>query len=1272
MSQRALKLTVQPPIGGTVRSTSEQTQPPFTSHNSVNFWPIDVMTGRAVPATRPGLTSAPTPGGTVNLLARVNGSVAMKPFQSMIANINGQIYWWDDDVWVIATGATSNDVVTTRAVFAQAFLQQVFICNDTTKPLVFDYTTGATAVLVETAGMAPSDVRIAAVWQGALWLAGEIANPHILYGSRTGDAYDWDYSVPLDDTGGAFATTGENEGLLTGPITALIPQTSDTMIVSTIEGLIAMRAHPRRGGIFDPFGPAKYVLGQGAWCKGPDGTIYMITNAGFETLSPEVGAVPVLISDKLLPDELKGLDYVYEDPVINMEYDTRWNGVIITVRGEQQQAWLYDLKNGGFHAMNFAEGYPFVLMEFPPFSQLNSSGVLFGGVGYGGLAFFDRGSTEVFESTITVGPIPISDSVMTKNMISKGRFIFGRDSPKDDDTTQSILMLAVGTDGQDAINKLAIGEIDYTANLKQIKANSGIALPRVSGCYLAFVIDQIGGQFSFEGLELKLEPKGDNNVQRSEQLSVAFDPTDFGADSDFNEDDWNGYIENAPIDPICTPLTDWTHWLDLSILPVAWWAKVQFDGRDIRCTNNANDSIPIDLVHFNKTNKTGFLAIKLTQTIPARPIRVWVGNDTVGAPAKTDTYGQYNAYDSNWKAFWPDGADLDRTINVNHLTMANVGVAYLGTGTIGVQSTDYRANGNTTTASGSTTVSVPTPHPLTLIAVTQQNAPDQTVYTSLMLHGNVSNFASLQTRRLSGDLAHSRSQATTASSTGGAGGGTAISATVVYDTNFRHQVARFASATSRQALMDGAFSGTDTANGTPNATATLVVGNNAFGIGGSVFLGRIELAQVHNTSRNDCWVDYQNKMLNQSTFWGDWGDFHEINPTPGPAEPDDVACPLGIIDVVETGTWTGYARAVPDAPTGSNLPDWTHWINLAPMPASWWTAVTSTGKDIRATNDDNVFIPLDLIEFNKIANTGFAVVKLSQNTTTPQAVRLWVGNTTAVIVDPCAAYGQYAAYDEHYKGFWPTGAGNDRTQNLNHLTASGSFSAGGVTGPIGNTGTFYPEHTFSYKQRNAGLMNVNPALLSFVYKVNSLTDLSTPTALLTNSSTITSFGTLRSYHNVGHNQYFSYTSDLTKNISIHDLRNIATGQSTASRSAYLQTAHDVTDWTLIDDKIYSASAAAPLNNDSVVDSTGAGSFVAGTFKNIIIHPDLTSFGVNHGPCNFSLISLHDFSYGILGTGTTEELAARNTWHSYRYAMLNQTTFWNGWTWVASSSTLPQP
>lgn len=378
MPRQKQTLTVQPPLAGMVRRTGFQQRPEFTSYYSENFWPVDVGTGRAVTATRPGLANIAAPGTTVNGIVAVNGHATGKPFQSMLAASGGSLYWWDGTAWRYAIGAAKDAADTGRPVYGTPALQHAILCKQDSAPIDFNYVTGEAKLMAATAGAIPEDCRIAFTWEGGLWLAGAPEQPHVLNGSRTGDVYDFDFGVSNDDVGGAFTSSGDNELLLNGPITAGFSHTDDAAVISTMEGIVSFSGHPRRGGSPRLISGSTYILGQGAWAKTPGDTAYMLTPFGLMKLDPQPGAIVTPVSERLIPDELMGLPYDYENPTVAMCYDSRWKGLIIAVRGSEAQAWRYDLETGGFDKMSFEEGYPYVLFEFDPLAGEDTSGVLFG------------------------------------------------------------------------------------------------------------------------------------------------------------------------------------------------------------------------------------------------------------------------------------------------------------------------------------------------------------------------------------------------------------------------------------------------------------------------------------------------------------------------------------------------------------------------------------------------------------------------------------------------------------------------------------------------------------------------------------------------------------------------------------------------------------------------------------------------------------------------------------------------------------------------------
>lgn len=679
---------IHAPLAGVQRQLGKQRQEPYSSIDALNFWPVDAVSGRKVSATRPPLTAIASPGAGVNLLQRVNGDASQDPQQSMVAAYDGDIFYWDGAAWQAASmGAIA--LPTSRALYATTFLKEVFIMVDTDTPVVFDYDDNSVSQAVATEGTFPSDCRIACTWQGGIWVAGSVAQPHVFSGSRTGDPYDWDFAAPDTDTGGAFTATGENFGLIGEAITALIPFTEDVLIIATEQTMWALRGHPRRGGVLENISQTIGVLGQGAWTQDASGRVFFMSRNGVGVL--QGGGAPSLVSRQFIPDDLVGLTHEYLDPKICLAYDNRYNAVHVTVRGDQEQAWFYDLDTGGFHPMSFA-AYPYVLLNFPPLEAEAVSAVLYGGTGYGGVARFNTNGSESFLYRLIVGPFQISPSPMRKSMIVRAQHIFNGGTTESD--SNIIVGTWVGGTADDCYNKYLndqrVGA--HRVTMPKVIFNNGRVFPRLDGHFALIEITNgaasSGTKVIYEGTQIDLEDTG--TAKRSiGRVGGSFDPS-----SDFNPARWSAVAVATPLAPSsisATERTDAMLFIDLSRMPAGWWSAVHSTGRDIRVTRDNNTLLPRDVINFDKDAQTGLLVVKATveESDPA-VVRVYAGNPTVLGPDVTAAAGQYNTYPDYVHLFVPDGGLGDRTRNQLAGTNEN-GVITSGgaAGPLGAAATSY-------------------------------------------------------------------------------------------------------------------------------------------------------------------------------------------------------------------------------------------------------------------------------------------------------------------------------------------------------------------------------------------------------------------------------------------------------------------------------------------------------------------------------------------------------------------------------------------------------
>ncbi len=1245
-----IQLTLQPPLAGMVRSTAYQTQPPFSSFDSLNFWVVDAKTGRLVVATRPSLSTLTAPAGAVSLLSTVSGVSSGNPFLSFVAAFDGTLYYWDGTQLTVATGTKATSIDTGRNVSAAALIDKVYITEAGGKPIVFDYTDPTnTEEMADTPGSVPTNTRIAVAWSGELVLAGKQESPPILYMSRVGVPTDWDFSVGPEDRFGAFFSDTVDDGKLSGPITALMPQNGQVLLVGTLSGTLALRGHPRQGGGFEPVGDA-YPLGQGAWVKLPDGRILMLTPEGIMSLDPTPGAVLTPVSRGKIPDELKELIYTYDDPNVTMIYDSRWDGVHIFVRGLQEQAWRYDLVTGGF-VRDEIGSYPFAAIEFNDFKTENTSGVLLGR--YDGLKFFDRHGTEAISCSLTTAPVKISESQGLKSKIQQLRVVFGRDTPTETDSGE--LRLATGADGQDAIDRMLSGTHQYSISLTALKNNNGVCHPKLSGHAVVVSVSSDKGDVAIEEISLTAITAGRNRLPRSTQIAILGATTSF-TDSfvDLDTSVWSGYAPGTPLISPASELPAYTHFLDLSKMPALWWIDASgndvpnIDGGDIRVSDTDDVQVPSLVIDFDRAAQTGMLAFKMTQPTTPKSVRVWVGNrDTTTAPADS-AYGSDNVFDANWRGFWPDGGgQSNQTQYDNNTETANekggagsdAFAAIFGDeiGPMGAKATDFNQGDDTWWSIGGWFISqgLTAQEAWTMVGVFKRTASVVGAENMVWLRGSSFNhYHRMEVDDNSGGAAQTR----IASFDGGSEDAKdVIGSTTPLNVWIQHAHV-IASNTSRTPYVEGVSGVANTVLDDPDMDEDFFVGSN-----GAHMNGNLAMLQVHDVVRDAVWIKYQNDMLDQLLFWGTIGSFVLVNTIVEPTL-DATACPSSFVDPTEVGSWENYAVATPPDPVSGSVSQFSHLIDLSAMPTAWWTAVEGE-KDIRATNAENVFLPLDVIEFvdNGTSGTGLAVVRSTQSIGSPSEIRLWVGNASAVVVDKCSRYGQYSAYDPEWYGFWPAGSGNDRTQWLNHMTSVGSPTIVAADSPVGWQSTLFDNDpsTTMYATTTVNVPATVPYTLTASAKRPS-GDIHEDLVLAAVQSSTTHAGAFL------HTRPSSSPARLTT-------RNRVGSEQTAGNSATVAIAS------------YWFQAGIAFGNNSRVVSVGTGGTsqsgqgvaVVEGIDTIVIGADILGTVSRGFKGHLALIGLH-----IEGRG--------DDWRDYWNAQLDQSTFWGTWVGVVESNSLTQP
>jgi len=128
-----------------------------------------------------------------------------------------------------------------------------------------------------------------------------------------------------------------------------------------------------------------------------------------------------------------------------------------------------------------------------------------------------------------------------------------------------------------------------------------------------------------------------------------------------------GY-DSATISNPSSALTDFTLIVDLSDMSSDWWDDVNTStgARGRASKSDGTTELACDWIDFDNTAETGLLRVKYTGTLASsgtQTIRIYAPNTRNTAYGVSDTYGQYNAYDSTWDAYYPLGGGDDRTSN---------------------------------------------------------------------------------------------------------------------------------------------------------------------------------------------------------------------------------------------------------------------------------------------------------------------------------------------------------------------------------------------------------------------------------------------------------------------------------------------------------------------------------------------------------------------------------------------------------------------------------
>jgi len=124
----------------------------------------------------------------------------------------------------------------------------------------------------------PSRIRVATRWRGRVLAVSE-DTPHIIFGSRVGDALDWNTGGDIIDAAQAFAGTNAESGQVPDPIVSIMPANDDLCYLGTTRSVFRLTGDPLTGGTLDDILATEGVFSAFSWCRGDSGEQYWLTTS---------------------------------------------------------------------------------------------------------------------------------------------------------------------------------------------------------------------------------------------------------------------------------------------------------------------------------------------------------------------------------------------------------------------------------------------------------------------------------------------------------------------------------------------------------------------------------------------------------------------------------------------------------------------------------------------------------------------------------------------------------------------------------------------------------------------------------------------------------------------------------------------------------------------------------------------------------------------------------------------------------------------------------
>lgn len=310
------------PRSGIDVSTGYAMQRTGTTPVGLNVRTFEPATNRARGGQRPGLskyiTTRPAGAALLQDLIAIVGVGYSPPGGSMqtsssgrvvtlVATSGGNVYVASPgaSAWVTPTNNTgfTPPMPTSGVVLSAVNNQKLYFAHGGPHQVFYNPTTNSVENWVTSDGTLPADKsgntpRLICTWRGRTVVSGLVDDPQNWFMSRVSDPTDWNYA-PFN-TASDIAIAGNNSplGLIGDVVTAMIPYTDDVLIMGGDHTIWQFQGDPMGGGSINLTSDAIGMAWGVPWCKGPDGTVYFVSNrTGIYSLVP--GQAPQRISQQI-------------------------------------------------------------------------------------------------------------------------------------------------------------------------------------------------------------------------------------------------------------------------------------------------------------------------------------------------------------------------------------------------------------------------------------------------------------------------------------------------------------------------------------------------------------------------------------------------------------------------------------------------------------------------------------------------------------------------------------------------------------------------------------------------------------------------------------------------------------------------------------------------------------------------------------------------------------------------------------------------------------